>query len=357
MFWKSYKEYSAFKKELVDMKVLNKKPEKIEALHWFWKRAKFSIKFMLTEKEVLLFAFLQWMVIVAVYFLWVQMLWWIPDEVWQSAQDSDEWSIVDLILLVWSFICVGLAAFPIGILSGCMGASYLLKKKTGSSDIASCFALVVPNSFSIWIFSWIDGWWTVSRIFDRLPKKNDRTPRSVKLLKEAAYYAWKVATIWMLPALSTGRWVWGSIKHSLLVVKSCTKDVLITRAWYSILCWIIWVGTYVGWIFMLISFPGILDTAQWDSEMIYSFYMYAGIPIFFAVWVVVLFLRPIYIISSFAIYENYLAHTWEDLILPKSGKGQNALVLFIILILWVLLLYVFRESIGIMDMLATPYEE
>jgi hypothetical protein len=76
-----------------------------------------------------------------------------------------------------------------------MGASYLLKKKTGSSDIASCFALVVPNSFSIWIFSWIDGWWTVSRIFDRLPKKNDRTPRSVKLLKEAAYYAWKVATI------------------------------------------------------------------------------------------------------------------------------------------------------------------
>jgi len=60
---------------------------------------------------------------------------------------------------------------------------------------------------------------------------------------------------------------------------------------------------------MLIVFPDILNSSSGDSEMIYSFYMYAGIPVFFAVGIVVLFLRPIYIISSFALYENYLAHS------------------------------------------------
>jgi len=88
------------------MKVLNEKPKRLEAVGGFWQRAKFSIKFMFTEKEVLFFAFLQWMVIVAVYLLWVQMLSWIPDEVWQSARESDEGSIADWILLAWSFVCV-----------------------------------------------------------------------------------------------------------------------------------------------------------------------------------------------------------------------------------------------------------
>jgi len=75
---------------------------------------------MFTEKEALFFVLLQWLVIFLVYLLWVQMLAWIPDEVWQSTENSDEGSIVDWILLLWSFICVGIAAFPIGILSGCM---------------------------------------------------------------------------------------------------------------------------------------------------------------------------------------------------------------------------------------------
>ena len=96
------------------------------------------------------------------------------------------------------------------------------------------------------MFSWIDGWWTVSRILDRLPKKNDRTPAAVKLAREAAYYAWKIGTIGILPALTTGRGVFGATKHSFALVTRCTKDVLITRAGYSILCWIIGVSTYIG---------------------------------------------------------------------------------------------------------------
>jgi len=357
MFGGSYKEYSNFKKELADIKALNQKPSKTEALEGFWKRAKFSIKFMFTEKEALFFAFLQWMVIVWVYVLWVQMLSWIPDEVWKSAQNSDEGSIADIILLVWSFICVWIAAFPIGILSACMWASYLLKKRTWSSDIASCFKLVLPNSFWIWIFSWIDGWWTMMRILDRLPKKNDRTPRATKLLKEAIYYAWKVGTIGILPALSTGRGTWGAIKHSLELVRRCTKDVLITRAWYSLLCWIVGVWAYIGWIIILIAFPDIINSTSWESKMIYSFYMYACIPVFFAVWIVVLFLRPIYIISSFAIYENYLVHQWEDLILPRNGTGKNIIIIFGIFLVVIFLLYFNRESLWILEMLATPYGE
>ena len=93
------------------------------------------------------------------------------------------------------FVCVGLVAYPLGLLTACMGASYMLRFCGRPSTIAECLKIVLPKSWTLWIFSWLDGWWTMERILERLPKKNDRTPLSVKLANEAVYQAWKISSM------------------------------------------------------------------------------------------------------------------------------------------------------------------
>ena len=68
------------------------------------------------------------------------------------------------------------------------------------------------------------------------------------------------------------------------------------------------------------TFPDLFSGDTESSAFIYSFYMLAGIPIFFSVGIIMLFVRPIYIISSFAIYENYLDKTGEDILIKKAGS-------------------------------------
>ena len=71
-------------------------------------------------------------------------------------------------------------------------ATHFLRKQGRESTVAACFRLVLPQSWSLWAFHWIDGWITVNQILDRLPRKNDRRTAAEKALSEALYYAWKL---------------------------------------------------------------------------------------------------------------------------------------------------------------------
>ncbi len=85
-----------------------------------------------------------------------------------------------------------------------MGAVHFLHRQGERSSIARCLQLALPNAWPIWIFSWIDGWWTVMRILDRLPKRNDSRTWAQKALSEAIYQAWKLGTMGMLPGMVMG---------------------------------------------------------------------------------------------------------------------------------------------------------
>ena len=143
-----------------------------------------SLRFIFTEKENIVFALLQWATIALVYFIWTQGLSWIPEEIWKNDTEN---TAANLILLVWSLACVGLAAFPLGILTACMNASCLLRFQNKESTFTDCMKAAFSRAGTLWIFSWIDGWWTVKRILERLPKKNDRTSRAVKYERELLY--------------------------------------------------------------------------------------------------------------------------------------------------------------------------
>ena len=321
----------------------------------FASRVGYALSLCLKEKEILVFALLQWAAVGIAYLLWVQMLDWIPESVWRSAAESDEGSIVDIILLAWSFVCVGVAAFPVGILTGCMGAAHFLHRQGRESTIAACMKLVLPQSWSLWSFHWLDGWITVTRILDRLPRKNYKRSLAQKALSEALYYAWKVGVAGVLPAIVTGSGLIRAGRKSVLFVKDNLIEVAKLRAGYSALCWIVGIGAYIGSIALFAT----VDIVPEHNEIyghIYAFYFWAAVPILIATGIVMLLLRPIYVLALCDLYSDHLQAKGVEVDLPENPKAAtSALVAFAVLCLLTVVAYVYRVELGIVDALSTLY--
>lgn len=338
--------------EIRNIPGIEQKPKRGGAVKYFFIRAGQAIKLIFTEQEILVFAILQWVAIGLGYFLWVQMLDWIPEEVWRSTETSDSGSVADLVLLAWSFVIVGIVALPIGILNACIGAVHFLRRQNRPSTIAACLQIVLPRAWPLWIFSWTDSWITVSQILKRLPKKRGS---GNSVLSEALYYAWKLGTIGVLPALLSGRGLVDAGKDSVLLVKNKIADTSLLRVGYSLICWVVGVGTYIGTIFFFIFFDNLIPDGEIYST-IYEFYFWAGVPILVAVGFILLFLRPIYTISSADIYSDYLQETNQPLLLPQPPSQLTSVVVAVLVLLAVVAaVFFFRDQLGITAMLSTPY--
>ena len=353
-----FDEMSSVRTEIFTLPAMREaRPTAGQGLAGFWARTKFSLKLIFLEKEIITFSVLQWVCIILGYYLWIQMVGWLPEEVWKRAADSKGATPGDVILFVWSFFCVGLVAFPLGILSGCMGAAHFLNRQGKESTIPRCLAMVMPRAWPLWVFHWIDGWWTVNRILDRLPKKNDRRTAADKALSEAMYYAWKVATIGILPGLVTGRGLLDAGRRSIDLVSDRFRDVVILRAGYSLLCWVVGVAAYAGSFWMFIKFPGLVNWKLPVESQIYTFYFWAAVPILVSAGLVMLFLRPIYILSACDIYADYVAGREENLMLPpppNQSRGTSALVFFIILGMLFLAAFLYVYEQGLMKAAVVP---
>lgn len=297
-----------------------------------------AIKLAFSEKEIFTFASLQLCAIIITYYIWVQFLGWIPESIWNDDESLAHLAL-NLVFLLWSFLCVGFASFFIGLLSGCMGASVLLKKTGRKSTIASCFLLVVPNIKNVWIFSWIDGWITVNQILERIPKKNWSWRPSC----EIPYYAWKFGTVGILPSSMIGNNLIESGKDSIDLIKARTLEVLTLRIQYSFFCWIVGIATYIGSLVfftkcndLFIRLPGIE-----------GFYLLMGIPIIIAAAVVVLVLRPIYIISCFDVYSDYLREEKREIPFEQTSNLLDFLFVSFIVLFILLLLIFFNGIFGV----------
>lgn len=328
------------------------RPTKKESLSYFSRCISYSSELIFKEKEIITFAILQIVCIALGYYLWVQMLDWIPEDVWKSAKNSDSGSPADIVLLLWSFFCVGLTAYPLGLLTACMGAAHFLHENGEESTIAKCFRIVLPRAWPIWVFSWLDGWWTVNRIIERLPKKRDRVSFSQKMINEAIYQAWKIASLGFLPALIVGRSIKDSCKDSLGVLKTYFKTICQLRIAYSIICWFFGIASYIGAIFMA---PYIFSHMSSDNDM-YTFYVFVGLPMLVALFFIQLFFRPIYILSACRIYSNYVRENNIPIKLPTVSKFFSTIVAFMILGITLGTVFLYRNELGITDLLSIPYK-
>jgi Zn-finger nucleic acid-binding protein len=321
----------------------------------FCSRIAYALSLGFREKEIFVFGLLQWVAIGLAYLLWIQMLDWIPEEVWKSAAESDGGSIADWVLFGWAFVCVGVAAFPVGILTGCMGAAHFLHKQGRESTVAMCLKLVLPHSWSLWIFHWIDGWITVSQIMERLPRKNNDKSLARKAVSEALYYAWKLGISGIIPSILTGNNLIKSAKNSIVFVREDFVEVAQLRVGYSVLCWAVGIGAYVGAIFLMAT-TDIVPQGDEVYSHIYTIYFWMTVPIMIALAFVMLILRPIYVLALCDLYSDHLSRASKKVTLPRNPPASvSALVAFGILCLILAMVFFYRVELGIMEMLATPY--
>ena len=273
---------------------------------------------------------MQWVAVALSYFIWVPGLDWIPEEIWKEEADG---TAADCFLLVWSLACVGFAAFSVGFFTACLNASCILRFQNKESTFTDCLKIALSRCGTIWIFSLIDGWWTVKRILERLPKKNDRTTSAVKLEREILYQLWKMISLGFIPALLYGRSFKDAGKDSLLLLKKRFLPLIKLRLGYSFICWIIGIGCYTG----VISFFSCLGELP-DEYDIYSWYFSAGFPLIIA----------LLIISACRIYVSYACDAGIQPNLPQRSPALiNVLVMFFCLsaIIGVVLLY--HQQLGI----------
>ncbi|MFA6357934.1 MAG: hypothetical protein WCY09_04625, partial [Candidatus Omnitrophota bacterium] len=223
------------------------------------------------------------------------------------------------------------------------------------STIAACLKIILPQAWSLWVFQWMDGWITVNQILERLPKKNNRSNPVQRALSEALYFAWKLGTIGIMPAVITGRGLMESCRDSILVVKTKFIDTAKLRIGYSVLCWIIGISAYIGTIIFFIHGRFIPAHSE-IYGFVYTFYFWAGIPLLVAVALIELFLRPAYIVGSCELYAQHLTEQNKTVMLPQPpARGISAFVFFIILCVLVAVVFLYRGPLGINAALSVPY--
>ena len=317
----------------------------------FFRNVPVVCRLIVREPEILLFAATQWLVIWLAYLAWTQVLYWIPDSVWQAiaaeskpSHSSYFWG-VDVALVGWSFLVVAVASYPIGLLNAAMVAVHNLRCSGETSTIGRSLVIAERNLGRIWMFSVWDNWITVTAILDRLPKKNSRR----KVGSELLYYAWKLATIGVLASLVVGRGYVNAGKDSLKLLTSQPERALGLRFGYSAVCWVVGVGAYVAGVVFSPWRGGDLHT----THGIFMFYQWAAWPIMIAAGVVCVVIRPFFLLGVAQLYTDVFdiradveGHVWEI-----TSAGQRSLswvsLVFILLLSGLLIAVLFPGQIGL----------
>lgn len=307
----------------------------------------YAYKLIWQEKEILFFAALQWATIAIAYILWTKILYWIPDAFWdevgRSSQNDDDgaFTLINIAILIWSFFVVAVASYPLSILNAAMTASHYLRSAGKPSTLANCLNLAFNNLSRLWVFTTIDAWITVDAILDRLPRKGKGRTASDEFL----YYAWKIGTIGVLPALVAGKDYTDAAKDSVSVLRHSPVRAIGIRMGYSLICWIIGLSAYFGSLYYLSTVSG----PNGRMKGLYDFYLVLAVPIIIAVGVNSVLVRPFYLVMISKLYSDVL-QLHEDVTVPTAARKFDLLAVFFSIMLSLLLaLYFFGDQLGIRD--------
>jgi hypothetical protein len=326
----------------------DKKPKilSVQNVSTFASELGYALKLIVEEKEIIVFAVLQWLVIGAAYLIWTQILDWIPDSVWNEAGRSDsevQFTLLNLALLGWSFFVVAVASYPISVLNAAMTAAHYLRSSGQASTITKCLSLATKNLGRLWVFTTIDAWITVDAIVDRLPKKRNRRTA----LDELLYYAWKIGTIGVVPALVAGKGYVEAAKDSVSLLRANPARAIGIRMGYSLICWIIGIVAYIGSFYYFIAFG---DRRGGVNE-VYNFYVLMAVPIFVAVGATAVLVRPFFLVMVSKLYTDVITIDSEASTPAPDTKFDTRAFVFAILLCVLLAFYFFGDQLGIRSLI------
>lgn len=265
--------------------LVQSKPARRTALAHFGERVRHAGALLAQEPEIVGFAALQWISAMLVYALWVWAMEAMPGE---------------FAFLFWTIACLVLVALPVGFFNACIGAVHFLRRAGEPSSIPACIRLVAPKVGALWAFHAMDVGFTVYQVLDRLPSKRSRSAAQ-RALSEALYYAWKLATIGILPAILAGRPLRKAAEESADLVRQRLAEAALLRIGYSSVCWILGIAVYA---ITLVS-VNVYELSTLDSA---GYYLWLVGPVVVALAFILLFARPVYVVASCELYHDYRGH-------------------------------------------------
>lgn len=307
-----------------------------------------SFKLILQEKEIIVLALLQWAFVAIGYLVFIQFLDWIPDEIWHEIDKALEEDrdgpgvLLSLALFGWSLVVVLIVSYPIGLFNSAMAAVHVLKTIYGGSSLIGAIRIAEKNQFRIWAFSFVDAWITARAVFDRLPSKNNKR----SLLDEVLYYAWKLGTMGIIPALVNGKGLIESGKQSLIMIKKHPLRAMGLRFGYSLLCWIVGVGSYIGAVFWMMH-----SNIEWGSDnWVFALYQWVFLPFVISIGIVTVLIRPFFMLGVARLYTDTFGFDEDHVEEALAPRGSTYIVIvFILLSLGLLALAFYGEELGIKD--------
>ncbi|HEV2523532.1 MAG TPA: hypothetical protein VGU44_00170 [Gammaproteobacteria bacterium] len=321
----------------------------IQNISIFGSGLKYSFKLIFEEKKILFFAILQCLIICIGYLLWIQILDWIPSSVVEEikkAKDTDNHSqfyLLNLIFCAWSLLIVAVVSYLLSIFSAAITAAHYLKNSNQISTVAGCLRLALQHLGKLWIFTTIDAWKTVSMLLRRLPTNR----RTNNMLIELAYYAWKIGTIGIQPALIAGKGYADAVKDSICLLTTQPTRTIGVRMGYSLICWIVGILAYVGSFFYYLKFGDHVNPAN----KIYHIAFTLTVPIFVAVGVILVLVRPFFLIMISKLYTDVILVNTEMMIIKDNTKFDISMFFFIVLLSTLLILYFFGEQLGLRQLI------
>lgn len=282
----SFEEMGSVREEIREIPgLLQSRPARREALPAFVAHVRKALGLLASEPEILAFAALQWASVMLVFVLWWRGLDFTPEEVTFS---------------LWAVACVAIAALPVGFFTACIGAVHFLRQAGEASTVPACVRLVLPKMGPLWVFTLVDLGFTAMQAVDRMPSRRPRSAAS-RALSEALYYAWKLATIGILPAILAERTLAQAANESVDLVKKRLAEAALLRIGYSSVCWIIGLAAYALTLVALHAGDALVPAGAGEAFWV------AG-PLVAALALVQLLVRPIYVLASCDLYHEYRGH-------------------------------------------------
>lgn len=264
----------------------------------FWSYAGYSMRLAMEEKEIILFAFLQWVSVLGAYLVGIEVLNWLPEfqPGWAGGAVSVESNVF---FVIWMLTCVALAALPVGVLTGSMAASHFLRHHGRESTIIACMGLALHHTGRLWAFHAIDGFVTVWRMLSRLPGKKEGSGIG-DATAELGYYGWKVVSAAAVPTLLLAETTGAAMKASGGFLKADLVRIARLRAAYSGACWVLAIA--VG-----VSVFAVFKLSPREEVSLYEVYFRVAAPLGAGLAILMLLLRPVFVLSICHLYSDHVS--------------------------------------------------
>lgn len=223
-----------------------------ENLPMFFKEAGHALRLILREPEVLLFATLQWATLALTYMMWTGIFGWVPSYWFGAAMQSGVSSAVALafgsavFIIVWTAVIFVLTAYPLSLFNAAMVAAHFLRHADQRSTVWRCLTLAAHSASRLWLFTMIDALKSIAGFLSQLPRRRPWLNLPVSREDLPSYYAWKIGTMMMVPALVAGRDYRAAAKDSLYLLYDKPSRTVNTRMGYAMLCGIFGVTTFIA---------------------------------------------------------------------------------------------------------------